>query len=57
MQICKNATIKVVAFKYKERDLRPTPHFLADKDRMVVYHDRLKKKDWQKKWPRLQILA
>ena len=37
--------------------VQPTPHFLADKDRMVVYHDRLKKKDWQKKWPRLQILA
>lgn len=35
----------------------PLHIFLADKDRMVVYHDRLKKKDWQKKWPRLQILA
>lgn len=28
--------------------VQPTPHFLADKDRMVVYHDRLKKKDWQR---------
>ncbi|SDP09607.1 hypothetical protein SAMN05216347_10546 [Streptococcus equinus] len=37
--------------------VQPTPHFLADKERMTVYHDRLKKKDWQKKWPRLQILA
>ncbi|SDQ47734.1 hypothetical protein SAMN05216392_1802 [Streptococcus equinus] len=29
--------------------VQPTPHFLADKDRMAVYHGRLKKKDWQKK--------
>ena len=37
--------------------VQPTPHFLADSERMTVYHDRLKKKDWQKKWPCLQILA
>ncbi len=35
--------------------VRPTPHFLADKERMQVYHDRLKKKNWQEKWSRLQI--
>ena len=34
-----------------------TPHFLADEERMAVYRERLKKKDWQKRWPRLQILA
>lgn len=47
---------------YDEDDIvnfivQPTPHFLADEERMAVYHERLKKKDWQKKWPRLQILA
>lgn len=34
-----------------------TPHFLADEERMAVYRERLKKKDWQKRGPRLQILV
>ena len=31
----------------------PTPHFLADKDRMAIYRNRLAKKNWHKKWPQL----
>lgn len=45
---------------YDEDDIvnfivQPTPHFLADEERMAVYHERLKKKDWQEKWPCLKI--
>lgn len=36
--------------------VRPTPHFLADAERMQVYHQRLAKKNWQEKWPQLQLL-
>ncbi|MET3192301.1 nucleotidyltransferase family protein [Streptococcus lutetiensis] len=36
--------------------VQPTPHFLADKKRMQVYRERLAKKDWQEKWPNLQLL-
>lgn len=31
----------------------PTPHFIENKERMVLYTERLKKKDWQRKWPQL----
>ena len=31
----------------------PTPHFLENKERMILYTERLKKKDWQGKWPQL----
>lgn len=36
--------------------IRPTPHFLADPDRLQVYQDRLAKKNWQQKWPSLKIV-
>lgn len=36
--------------------VQPTPHFLEDKKRMQVYRERLAKKDWQEKWPNLQLL-
>lgn len=35
--------------------VQPTPHFLEDKKRMQVYRERLAKKDWQEKWPNLQL--
>lgn len=31
----------------------PTPHFLADEERMDVYRKRLLKKKWHEKWPKL----
>lgn len=34
----------------------PTPHFLADEDRMTVYRERLSKKNWKDKWKQLQFL-
>lgn len=36
--------------------VQPTPHFSEDKKRMQVYRERLAKKDWQEKWPNLQLL-
>ncbi|KAA9218149.1 MULTISPECIES: nucleotidyltransferase family protein [Aerococcus] len=33
----------------------PTPHFLANSDRLNVYQERIKKKNWQKNWPQLSI--
>jgi hypothetical protein len=41
----------IVQFK-----VAPTPHFLADEERMRVYQQRLLKKHWQNKWPQLQFL-
>lgn len=35
--------------------VQPTPHFLNDGERMRVYRERLKKKNWQEKWPCLKI--
>lgn len=35
--------------------VQPTPHFLNDSERMRVYRERLKKKNWQEKWPCLKI--
>ena len=35
--------------------VQPTPHFLNDSERMRVYCERLKKKNWQEKWPCLKI--
>lgn len=35
-------------------ELRPTPHFLVDEERMALYHRRLAKKDWFCKWPQLR---
>lgn len=34
-------------------EINPTPHFLADEERMELYHRRLAKKDWFQKWPQL----
>ena len=33
--------------------IRPTPHFLENEDRMVLYQTRLSKKNWQEKWKNL----
>ncbi|KAA9240064.1 nucleotidyltransferase family protein [Aerococcus urinae] len=33
----------------------PTPHFLADSDRLRIYQERVTKKNWQKTWPQLSI--
>lgn len=37
-------------------EVRPTPHFLADKERMLVYRERLTQKHWSESWPSLQFL-
>jgi len=34
--------------------VRPTPHFLENKERQRVYAERLAKKNWQKRWPQLE---
>ena len=33
--------------------VRPTPHFLENEDRMALYQIRLSKKNWQEKWKNL----
>ena len=33
--------------------VRPTPHFLENEDRMELYRTRLSKKNWQEKWKNL----
>ena len=33
--------------------VRPTPYFLENQDRMVLYRIRLSKKNWQEKWKNL----
>ena len=35
--------------------VRPTPHFLADAERKKLYMERLRKKNWQAKWPQLSF--
>lgn len=35
--------------------VRPTPHFLADKNRMQLYKTRTSKKNWDHKWPQMII--
>ena len=35
--------------------VQPTPHFLASPERLAVYTERMKKKDWQSKWPPLEV--
>ena len=35
--------------------VRPTPHFLADADRKKLYRQRIRKKNWQAKWPQLSF--
>ncbi|MDV6000402.1 UNVERIFIED_CONTAM: nucleotidyltransferase family protein [Streptococcus canis] len=34
-------------------ECHPTPHFLADKERLLLYQKRLATKDWQKKWSQI----
>ena len=46
---------------YGTRDIedfivQPTPHFLASPERLAVYRERMRKKDWKRKWPALQII-
>ena len=46
---------------YGTRDIedfivQPTPHFLANPERLAVYTERMKKKNWKRKWPALQII-
>lgn len=36
--------------------VKPTPHFLADSERMILYRQRLSKKNWASKWPKLQVV-
>ena len=45
---------------YGTRDIedfivQPTPHFLASPERLAVYTERMNKKNWQAKWPRLEV--
>lgn len=35
--------------------VRPTPHFLADAERKKLYMERIRKKNWQTKWPQLSF--
>ncbi len=35
--------------------VRPTPHFLENQDRMVLYRTRLSKKNWQEKWKKFDF--
>ena len=35
--------------------VRPTPHFLADAARKKLYMQRIRKKNWQAKWPQLSF--
>ena len=35
--------------------VQPTPHFLASPERLAVYTEWMKKKDWQSKWPPLEV--
>lgn len=35
--------------------VRPTPHFLGNSERKKLYMERLRKKNWQEKWPQLSF--
>ena len=35
--------------------VQPTPHFLASPERLAVYTERMKKENWQSKWPPLEV--
>ena len=35
--------------------VQPTPHFLISPERLAVYTERMKKKEWQSKWPPLEV--
>lgn len=36
--------------------VRPTPHFRASATRRQLYQERVKKKNWQARWPKIQVL-
>ena len=36
--------------------VQPTPHARAHKHRMAAYRDRLTRKDWPAKWPKMQLI-
>lgn len=38
-----------------EMKVAPTPYFLQDKERMKVYRNRQKQKQWQETWPELIV--
>lgn len=33
----------------------PTPHYSSDKERQVVYNERIRKKNWIEFWPNISI--
>ena len=33
----------------------PTPHYFSDKDRQMIYNERVKKKNWNIFWPNISI--
>jgi len=35
--------------------VRPTDHFAASKERMVIYKDRMRNKRWERIWNNLEI--
>lgn len=35
--------------------VRPTSYFLEDEERMAIFDDRVRKKDWLNKWPQLRV--
>lgn len=35
-------------------ECHPTPHFLLDKERLLLYQKRLVAKNWKEKWPKLR---
>ncbi len=37
-------------------EVKPTPFFKASRERMTIYHKRIKQKKWQETWPKVKIL-
>ena len=37
--------------------VRPTPFFTENAEKLAIYRERQAKKNWQEKWPQLQILS
>lgn len=38
-------------------NIRPTPYFLEDKKRLEIYRNRIAKKKWKSKWPKLNLVS
>ncbi|MEQ9810621.1 nucleotidyltransferase family protein [Streptococcus jiangjianxini] len=36
-------------------EIHPTPHYKASTKRMKVYQERVTKKNWQQRWPRIRV--